>query len=196
MAAAYAGAPERTLEAPLRVLFTDEEFYSERAKNGLPRSPIDFFVGAARSFKVRTGKWFEYDVLESLATMGMDLLRPPSVGGWDWGRSWMSSMSLLERYQVAQMLAGARGGSGWGKLVPKRVVRKLPDDADAVIDRVLELAGVDPLQLADPSSVRDVLRDYLTSSGTWPVDLHDNDFLEAKVRGLVYLALILPEAQV
>ncbi|NMH29434.1 DUF1800 domain-containing protein [Flavobacterium silvaticum] len=39
-----------------------------------------------------------------LKKQGMDLLNPPSVKGWDGGRSWLTGQILLQRYQVADLL--------------------------------------------------------------------------------------------
>jgi hypothetical protein len=49
-----------------------------------------------------------------MAAMGLELLHPPSVKGWDMGPAWLSSTTLLARYRFAQGLAvgGDQGFAG------------------------------------------------------------------------------------
>ncbi len=61
------------------------------------------------------------DALTPLANMGQSLFDPPDVAGWDLGRSWFSTGSMLARMNFASSLAAnqkfnlaaaARGNAG------------------------------------------------------------------------------------
>jgi hypothetical protein len=59
--------------------------------------------------------------------MGQELLRPPSVKGWEGGRAWLSSAALLARYRFAEELATGSGpGEGLDASVDWAAVEKDP----------------------------------------------------------------------
>jgi hypothetical protein len=64
-------------------------------------SPADFAIGTLRTLGATAGS----DRLPAeMSRMGMDILRPPSVKGWQKGESWLNSSTLLARYRFANML--------------------------------------------------------------------------------------------
>ena len=103
----------------LDTLFHSEEFYSPDIVRNQVKSPVQWLVGSVR-------------VLESelppplvswgmLRQLGQDLFAPPNVKGWDGGVTWITTNTLLTRYNDAQALvegslppltAGDFGGKG------------------------------------------------------------------------------------
>jgi hypothetical protein len=134
-------------------------------------------------------------VRDHLTNMGQILFEPPSVFGWDWELSWMSSSTLLARYGFARDLIASRDG-GSSSFVPGKVLGASVfdlTDAGQIVDAVADALGVDIL---DPSAERTALIDYLTdSSPATPVDLHDSDTVERKLHGLFGLLLQSPAFQ-
>ncbi|WP_422771948.1 DUF1800 domain-containing protein [Plantactinospora sp. WMMC1484] len=92
----------------LRALFSHPAF--GQARGGLVKQPVEWAVGAMRQLGIRPGKLPEQQRKELAARLaGMDQvpLRPPSVGGWPAGSSWLTTSSLQARMRLAALLAGA-----------------------------------------------------------------------------------------
>jgi uncharacterized protein (DUF1800 family) len=83
----------------LRALFLRPEFYSNSAKQGLLRSPVEFIVAAMHAFKMSAAEvhpeWFASE-------MGQHLMRPPNVAGWKWNDYWMGTSASKARGDFAQ----------------------------------------------------------------------------------------------
>jgi hypothetical protein len=173
-------------------MFLRDEFYSDRAKSGSVTSPIEFVVGTLRTLDAKTNGW---DLPYWTGVMGQELFNPPNVAGWPGGLSWMTSVTRLHRFEFAWAVATARGGDRALSVdVDKSLLKGLPDGAGGteVVDRGLESAG--PVRA--PAAARDALIAYMDerNSGPVPFDPSDPDHVDRKVRGLLGLALTLPEA--
>jgi len=68
-----------------------------------------------------------------LAALGLDIFEPPTVKGWDGGRLWISSTSMLQRANFAAELA--TGGRLGTIADPERAVTELGLDTPAAIVR-------------------------------------------------------------
>jgi uncharacterized protein (DUF1800 family) len=186
------------IKALLREILLDEEFYaslSDPSKKSV-KWPIDLFVGTLRVLGVKTkggnayipGQFFG-SAFEHLAGMGQTILDPPSVFGWDWEASWVSSQTLLARYGFAVDVITARGAGG---LIPKNLLDLHLTDPEDIVDAVTELLGVSA-DFPDPSSERTILIDYL---GAGPLDLNVYDTRNRKLHGLIGLVMESPAYQV
>ena len=122
-------------------------------------SPVEVAVGAVRALELVDPPPSTLLLAEWVARMGQDLFYPPNVGGWNEGRSWLSSRSIVARPNFAEALVA---GGLWN---PTRVdpVDGLParhgkaadlrqsvswlagllwgDPAAAAVDQVIEAAG-------------------------------------------------------
>ncbi|MBV6459185.1 MAG: hypothetical protein HONBIEJF_02328 [Fimbriimonadaceae bacterium] len=105
------------------------EFWNEEVVRKQHKSPLDFSVALARQFGLRDtvlilrGQNPAYNtplakpardagglVLGTMYKQGMLLLYPPNVGGWEWGRAWVSSSNMAERMKFGDLIfpAGAK----------------------------------------------------------------------------------------
>ncbi len=102
------------LKPMLRNLFLSEEFYSEKAMGTQIKCPVQVVVGTLRDLGVK--QLARYDGLDgAIRDMGQDLLEPPDVKGWRYGRTWISTGSLFSRYNsVADLIKAAPQPSGGG----------------------------------------------------------------------------------
>ncbi len=123
------------LEPMLKNLFLSEEFYSARAMGKQIKSPVELMVGLLRdlgskplavplpiskplpkadgSRLVVEQPLANYEALDiALQDMGMQLLEPPDVKGWRYGRPWISSQRLFVRYNAVASLIDAVGKEG------------------------------------------------------------------------------------
>ncbi|MDP7252606.1 MAG: DUF1800 domain-containing protein [Planctomycetota bacterium] len=85
----------------LNVLFRSKLFYSREAYRSLVKSPIELTVGTIRLLNTRSLKNL---TLPSLDKMGQQLYNPPNVKGWDGGRTWINTITLLERNNFLQKM--------------------------------------------------------------------------------------------
>ena len=103
-----------SIKQTLLLMLGSREFYSSR--QSIIRSPAEFVVGALRaSGRTDPDEKTYINLSSSLARLGQELLRPPSVKGWDGGREWINDGTLLLRMQLAAALAL---GKARGKIIP------------------------------------------------------------------------------
>lgn len=127
-----------------------------------------------------------------LSNMGQILLEPPSVFGWDWETSWLSSSTLLARYQFATDIIAARG-TGSTSFRPEKLIDLTLTDPGAIVDAVTGILGVtDQLSAADRSALITYLTDGNPSAS---VNLNDQNFRTLKLNGLFGLVLQSPAYQ-
>ncbi len=86
----------------LRELFGSQLFFSPEARNAIIKSPVELVLGAFRSLESHPNL---AAAVPLLAGLGQDVLEPPTVKGWDGGRLWISSTSMLQRSNFAVELA-------------------------------------------------------------------------------------------
>lgn len=91
----------------LRQIFRSGEFYSERAMRTQIKSPLDFLVMLNRQLEM--GPIPAAIILPTLERLGQVPFLPPNVAGWDWGKAWVNTNTLLTRYHYAGVVTGAGG---------------------------------------------------------------------------------------
>jgi uncharacterized protein (DUF1800 family) len=174
-----------------------EASYTASGKKSV-KWPVDYAASSLRLLNMKPkGKYFQINggsyrsMLDHLSDMGQILADPPSVFGWDWESGWVSSSSMLARYNFARDLTSARDGGGSFK--PEKLVDLSLTDPDAIIDAVAEVLGLqDHLKAADKTD----LRTYLTNNGATPtLDLFDYDTRNTKLHGLFALMMQSPAYQ-
>lgn len=89
------------LEPVVRSILSSNLFFSARSVGRKVRSPVDLAVGLLRSLDATTNT---YLVAESLRKVGQGLFYPPNVKGWDGGRTWINSSTLLGRANLMRDL--------------------------------------------------------------------------------------------
>lgn len=193
LAAAYV-ANDTDVSAVLRAMFLRDEFYSVRARTEHVASPVEHVIGTLRVLGAKTnGERIPYWI----AAMGQDLFNPPNVAGWPGGLAWMTSVRQLERFDFAWRVASSRDRDHDLSTSTRPLTEGLGKDPTPaeVVDHVLSTLG--PIDA--PAETRAALAEYLVKdqdgNPTAPFDVRDRETVEMKVRGLVGLALMLPEAQ-
>ena len=94
----------------LRTMFSAREFYAESMIRSQVKSPVQWLVSSVRML----GRDMPPTVVstEAIRMLGQELLRPPNVKGWDGGLSWITTNTLLSRYNEASMLVMGQGKLG------------------------------------------------------------------------------------
>ena len=131
------------------------------------------------------------NIYDQLTNMGQTLLDPPSVFGWDWESSWISSATLLARYAFSRDLIAARG-SGSSGFHPEKIINVNLTNPGLIVDAVIDLFEVtDQFTAAE----RQALVDYLTDNGavaSLNIKTNEHD-REVKLHGLFALVMQSPQ---
>lgn len=91
----------------LKALFTSAHFYDDANTAALIKSPIQLIVSAVRSMRTPTRSLSA--LLAASGLMGQNIFYPPSVKGWDGGRSWINTSTLFVRQNLlVYLLTGRR----------------------------------------------------------------------------------------
>ncbi len=93
---------ERNTGAYLKALFKSKLFYSDEVMRAIICSPVDFCVGVVRTLQARVAAT---PLVEHMARMGQELLKPPNVKGWDGGRTWVGTTGLVARLRFSLQLS-------------------------------------------------------------------------------------------
>ena len=186
----------------LREIFVSDEFYApltDPTKLSV-KWPVDYVVTTLRLVGMKLKSRDQYinggsfdDIQDELSNMGQLLLEPPSVFGWDWESSWISSSTLLARYGFARDVISARG-RGKTTFRPERLfdfAESPAVDPEIVVDAVTALLGVSD-SFGAGSASRTALTDYLTDGTPGTVDFSDYETRDKKLRGMVGLVLQSP----
>lgn len=125
------------LKPVLRRLFLSEHFYQPELMNEMIKSPADLVVGAVRSLNTPVR---DLGVLsDAMNLMGQSAFFPPSVKGWDGGRSWINTATLYVRQNILCFLLTGKMPRGYDALAnserfdAERLLRELdiPHTADS-----------------------------------------------------------------
>jgi uncharacterized protein (DUF1800 family) len=89
----------------LRTMFLSEEFYTPNVVRNQVKSPVQWLVGSVRLLERELPP---PTVCFGLTrNLGQDLFAPPNVKGWDGGLSWITTNTLLARYnETATLVQG------------------------------------------------------------------------------------------
>jgi uncharacterized protein (DUF1800 family) len=136
LVAAYGS--KRDIEAVLKAIAADPAFRD--SASAIVKQPVEWAVGLMRALGIRPSALDDktkLKVLAGLKGMGQVPFRPPSVGGWPSGASWLTTSAGVARLQLAQLLtkqaaAGTGGQSGLARL----------QKSSARVDGVRVLLGV------------------------------------------------------
>ena len=119
-------------------------FFSEYSVGRKVRSPVDLAIGVLRSLDGSTNT---RQLANDLQQVGQGLFYPPNVKGWDGGRTWINSSTILARTNlVGRVLRDDKtrfGGQKFGEYVGKLGL----DTSAKLVDLLDELLLAFPLSV-------------------------------------------------
>lgn len=152
-------------------LFLSEHFYSPSIMNQQIKSPVELVVGAMRS--LHTPARDLTILVEALDLMGQNIMFPPSVKGWDGGRSWINTSTFFVRQNILAFLLTGKKPVGYDALANQQVY-----ESEKLIDWLHEndpAAARDPERVVDfllrltlgssPASARESLTSFINANG-------------------------------
>jgi hypothetical protein len=133
----------------LKAMFLSGEFNAPAVVRTRIKSPVEYLVQIVRQLEMAppAGRVAEKALLE----MGQVPFLPPNVAGWDWGRGWINTNTLLSRYSVAGLLTtggelsrneqrrmdqGGGAGPDFAKLAPAALRESPGKLVDALCERL------------------------------------------------------------
>lgn len=97
-------AHDYQMKPVLRELLGSQLFFAAAARHSLIKSPVHFVLGTCRALDVQPNL---KAIAQIIASLGQDLFQPPTVKGWEGGRLWITSATLLQRANFAAALTGS-----------------------------------------------------------------------------------------
>lgn len=195
MTAAYR-ENNHSIREMVRVMFMSDEFFSPAVADSQIKSPIELFIGTLRSLEVSR------EIIEAVqargvvfysSLMGQTVLVPPSVKGWDGGRAWINTSTLLSRYNFGTALLSVYGEGYSFFDINVLVTRSGATTAEGIVDSFVTLLGPLPIGAASRQRLVDFM--YARPDGTRGDFVLDQATIDTKVRGLIRLLLATPEYQ-
>ncbi|MBX3441539.1 MAG: DUF1800 domain-containing protein [Planctomyces sp.] len=198
-----AGQPSEELLAPLAEGFRQRDFdiawlvrrmlgswlfYSDAAIQQRVKSPVELIVGTVKALEGRVGP---VQAAASSAELGQRLYFPPSVKGWDGGRLWLNSSTLMRRQNLAFEVTRGIGESA--RCDPARLVReqglRTADDMAGFFLRLFH-------QTADHPQRARIVEQLEVEAAAGPQHPFAQPARTARLaRAAAHLALTLPEYQ-
>ena len=148
------------IRAVLRTLFKSEFFKNSYYE--LVKSPAEFVAGVLKV----TGNFNElkpglHPMARSISYMGQDLYNPPTVEGWQTGKGWIDSGTLVERINFAAEQFGNIENPGVQAIVHRIQEAIIESDVESFVDSCLIQLG--PLVVSPET--RESLIEYAHQGG-------------------------------
>lgn len=160
----------------VRSIMESPEFYSAKAERGVIKDPVYFCIASLRAIGMAQVQLRQMEkasqaanaeevakarptalgalAMQSTTSMGMELMQPPDVAGWEIGAGWISSATMIERIKWGESLFGnrTRGGARF-TAIPDRekgayfhmILGGISSPADAV-DRIISILDAGALE--------------------------------------------------
>lgn len=181
----------------LRRLLRSEHFYHPSVMGQQIKSPVQLIVGAMRS--LLTPLRDSGVLLDAMDLMGQDILFPPSVKGWDGGRSWINTSTLYVRQNILAFMITGKRPKGYDPLADQEKY----DPTQVTRDLVLIDPAADSGLANNPKAVIECLLRF--TIGSAPSDVvdqlqafaaeHKEQANDVVLRGLLLLISTMPEYQ-
>lgn len=160
------------------------EFSSPKARRSLYKSPVDFAVVGYRQLGLgRTGVERALALADdqpagpvlapflllanACKSMGMDLMYPPDVAGWDAGPAWITTATMVERLKWADRLFGVRRQGQPSLSLPAGPLMGNASSPDAAVDALLDVFDA-PMPAAKRAQLIDAAQQALGGQPVTP----------------------------
>ena len=159
-------------------------FFSEHAVGRKVRSPVDLGVGLLRALGATTST---VKLAQGFAELGQSLFFPPNVKGWEGGRTWINSATILGRANLVRqtLLADETNFDSAGGSLDAAAKRAGATEPKQVVDWLCELL----LAVAPPADAREVLVRMAAGGDGARADAN------ARIRQTIQAMSVLPEFQ-
>jgi len=135
------------VRVPVATILRSSLFFDPTVRRRRVKCPVEFAVGTVRSLEVLKPTVQAAALARSCVQMGQSLYAPPSVAGWEWGRAWMNSTTLLARANLVLALLSDDDEALGRRCDPARLAdRHGFHRPDAAARFLLDLLGPGPIE--------------------------------------------------
>jgi uncharacterized protein (DUF1800 family) len=175
----------------VRTILRSRHFYSDYAYRQRIKGPVEFLIGTVRTLE---GSMPLESAIQNLPGpmdgLGQTLFAPPNVKGWDGGKAWLNSATVLARHNLAWRFVQGPNGPLGARVNPAALVQKHAGKEDYAkqVDFLLQLL----LQTAKDEveeSARQRLVEF-TAKGS-----PKGGALQRRLRETAHAILLMPEYQ-
>jgi uncharacterized protein (DUF1800 family) len=106
------------------MILRSRHFYTRAAIRQRIKSPVEFNVGLVRALEVPRGSLSLLGLSASCDRQGQELFFPPNVSGWEGGKSWINSSTLIERSNWAADVLWGNPETGQSPYDPSAWVKR------------------------------------------------------------------------
>ncbi|HXM73977.1 MAG TPA: DUF1800 domain-containing protein, partial [Chthoniobacterales bacterium] len=193
----------------LKELFSSAEFYSARAMQSQIKSPVQYIVQTSKLLETQLPS--PIVAQNAMRQMGQILFAPPNVKGWDGGKAWISTSTLLFRYNFANYLINGDAilppgaAAARAKNAGPGFQRPLQNLADQIRRDPTDISKLAPPELRErPKELVDLLSTRLfqarppekeTDTFVKYLEARKPDTSDETMRGLVHLMMSTPQFQ-
>ncbi|RPI90196.1 MAG: DUF1800 domain-containing protein [Planctomycetaceae bacterium] len=163
----------------LQRLLGSNLFFSPFSIGRRVKSPVELVVGLLRTLEGSTNV---LRLSQPLAELGQELFFPPNVKGWDGGRTWINSATLLGRANMVKSLLDDSSTRFGGGTLEEFMARQGTREASEIVDRLIALLFSVPI----PAAAREAAITVIDSGG---------NSREQRLRNALHLLCALPEFQ-
>jgi uncharacterized protein (DUF1800 family) len=191
----------------LREIFSSAEFYSPRVMGNQIKSPIQYLIHTSKLLETELPS--PMIVQNALLQMGQILFAPPNVKGWDGGKTWISTSTLLFRYNFANYLLsgdtmagpsvphGKRGGLGFrGRDESVQSAQREPVDINKLIPEAVRRKPQELVELLSQRFFQRSAADQERSAFLKYLEARKPDTSDDTMRGLLHLMMSTAQFQV
>jgi uncharacterized protein (DUF1800 family) len=179
------------MRSVMKTLLLHPEFTSEKTFHTKIKSPAELVVGTLKTLQIDA---LDGDLTSMMSRMGQSLFEPPTVKGWDGGQAWISTNTMMERFNFATRVTQQKFDAIEGYIKTSELVAQQGlTNARGMVNYFVELLLDGDL----PENARTDLIQYVSSdfSGKPINQIPDDKLLDAKLRGLVHLLMTMPSYQ-
>ncbi|HXG11921.1 MAG TPA: DUF1800 domain-containing protein, partial [Gemmataceae bacterium] len=173
------------------VILRSRLFFSEHAYRQRIKSPVEYVVGMLRALEARPDSASGLRGLPAAtAGLGQTLFAPPNVKGWEGGKTWLNSATVLARHNLAWQLVQGGADLFGAKINPAALVQRYAgrDNYGRQVDFLLNLL-LQPGQGEIADEVRGRLVAFLSAGEP------KGGALDRRLRETTHTILVMPAYQ-
>jgi uncharacterized protein (DUF1800 family) len=136
-----------SVRAVVETILRSRHFYSKEVRRQKVASPVEHSLGLVRMLEVPRANVNLLALVAACGRQGQELFYPPNVKGWDGGKTWLNSTTVLERDNWGNDVVWGNAGLGLEPYDPLAWARKYgvgADKAAAVLTTLLLQGDLGP----------------------------------------------------
>jgi hypothetical protein len=152
------------IRVPVATILKSNLFFDPSVRRTRVKCPVEFAIGTIRALEVLKPTVSPAALAKACVQMGQSLYAPPSVAGWEWGRAWINSTTMVARANMVLALLSEEDEAMGGRCEPEKLAARhgfrRPAEAarfllDLLLPGPLEASVKDPILKAAVSNPSD-----------------------------------------